>query len=85
MKKKPIRFEAGDLLIHTWPERWKENRQVIYVLLDRFSIPVGSENVPRHFWHLFDTTRQKRVSLYEKKMRHEVRKNPDQWKLVKKK
>lgn len=85
MKKKSIQFEAGDLLIHTWPESWEERRQDIYILLDKFSIPVEDEKVVRHFWRLFDTTRQKRISLYEKKMRHEVKKNPDQWRLVKKK
>ena len=82
MKKKSIRFESGDLLINTADDG---SSQSIYIILDRFSIPVGDEKVHRHFWHLFDTTQQKRVSMYEKKMRHEVRKNPDQWKLVKKK
>ena len=82
MKKKSIRFESGDLLIHS---RKESQDQDIYIILDRFSIPVENEKILRHFWHLFDTTQQKRVSMYEKKMRHEVKKNPDQWRLVKKK
>ncbi len=82
MKKKSIRFESGDLLIYA-PEGSTE--EVIYIILDRFSIPVGDEPplVNRHFWNLFHTTSQKRISMYEKKMRHEVKKNPD-WRLVKK-
>ena len=83
MKEKSIRFNPGDLLIYG---PTSDAEQAIYVLLDRFSIPVGDKPplINRHFWHLFHTAGQKRISMYEKKMRHEVKKNPN-WRLVKKK
>jgi len=84
MKKKSVRFGAGDLIIHSPASQ--PGTCNTYLLLDRFAVPVGNKNPPvnRYFWHLFDTTRQKRISMYEKKMRHEIKKNSHEWQHVKK-
>jgi hypothetical protein len=78
MKKKSIRFGEGDLIFYQPDDR---RHHTVYVLLNRYPIPVGDHK--RYFWHLFDTANQKRVTMYEKKMRHDVKKNP-KWRHIKK-
>jgi len=86
VKKKSIWFDAGDLIFY---EPADQRQHTVLVLLDRFHVPVGEANhgetpINRYFWHAFDTAKHARISMYEKKMRHEIKKNPDVWRLIKK-